>query len=59
MSSGSSFDSVSTGVFTIGDKDTCESEDSESGQDFGPAQAKKHGAQAELRGGCKHGTPLR
>ncbi len=44
VSSGSSFDSASTGVFTIGDKDTGESEDSESGQDFGPAQAKKHGA---------------
>jgi hypothetical protein len=58
VSSGSSFDSVSTGVFTIGDKDTSESEDSKSGQDFGSAQAKKHGARAELRGGCKHGTPL-
>ena len=44
VSSDSSFNSVSTGVLTIGDKDTSKSEDSESGQDFGPAQAKKHGA---------------
>jgi hypothetical protein len=58
VSSGSSIDSVSTDVLTIGDKDTSESENSKSGQDFGPAQAKKHGARAELRGGCKHGTPL-
>ena len=57
VSSGSSSDSVS--INTIGDKDTSESEDSKSGQDFGPAQAKKHGARAELCGGCKRGTPLR
>ena len=59
VSSCSSSDSISTGVFTIGDKDTSKSEDSESGQEFGLAQAKKHGARAELRGGCKHGTPHR
>jgi hypothetical protein len=57
VSSGSYSDSVSAGVLTIGDEDTSESEDSKSRQEFGLAQAKKHGSRAEPRGGCKHGSP--
>ena len=59
VSSGSYSDSISAGVLTIGDEDTSKSEDGKSEQEFGLAQAKKHGSRAEPQGGCKHGSPRR